>query len=59
MEYERLRAEYEKVLLNQITLTNDLNEKDDKIQAYKKREGNSTPYPLTPNPLFLTPNLSP
>ena len=43
MEYERLRAEYEKVLLNQITLTNDLNEKDDKIQAYKKREGNSTP----------------
>ena len=37
-EYDVLRTDYERLMVQQIDLTESLNEKDDKINAYKKRE---------------------
>ena len=37
-EYDVLRTDYERLMVQQIDLTESLNEKDDEINAYKKRE---------------------
>ena len=37
-EYDVLRTDYERLMVQQINLTESLNEKDDQINAYKKKE---------------------